>query len=129
MAVLALHPDAKADLDGMIPSDAALIAVCLQEVESDPKLVARLLDDHFGEDATGHYGVKKWARLWNGGLDIWRLRLWKAECSGVNYRIFYAYLQTQQRFYILGIVPRDEVDYDDPNSQLEVRIRAAFDSL
>jgi mRNA-degrading endonuclease RelE of RelBE toxin-antitoxin system len=129
MAVLALHPDAKADLDSMIPSDASLIAVILQELESDPGLAANLTDDGFDENAQGAYGVKKWTRLWNAGLDIWRLRLWKAEWLGLNYRIFYAYLRTQQRFYILAIVPRDQVDYDDPNHHLALRIRAAYDEL
>lgn len=129
MAVLALHPDAKADLEGMVPSEASLIAVILAELENDPKLAANLTDDGFDENGEGPYGVKKWARLWGQGLDIWRLRLWKAEWLGLNYRIFYAYLRTQQRFYILAVVPKDQVDYDDSNHHLAIRIRAAYDGL
>jgi|SRR5450631_2097723 len=129
MDVLALHPDAVADLAQMIPSDRELVAVCLDEIESDPKLASNLLEHGFGADSTGPYGVKKWSRLWNRGLDIWRMRLWAAEKSGLNYRIFYAYLVTQQRYYVLAIVPRDQVEYDNANSQLAIRIRTAFDNL
>lgn len=129
MPVLALHPDAKADLDGMSPADRATIAVCLQELESQPRLASNLLDHGFDEGHAGLYGVKKWSRLWKQGLDVWRLRLWDAEKQGLNYRIFYAYLPTQQRFYVLAVVPKDQVDYETPNSVLEIRIRAAFNSI
>jgi len=47
----------------------------------------------------------------------------------LNYRIFYAYLTTQQRYYILAIVPKAEVDYDNPDHHLAARIRTAYNSL
>jgi mRNA-degrading endonuclease RelE of RelBE toxin-antitoxin system len=127
--VLALHPDAQADLDGLAPRDKALLMVCLEELESDPDLADNLLDDGYDETGAGTYGPKKWIRFYRQGIDIWRLRLWKAEAAGLNYRVFYAYLPKQLRFYVLAIVPRNQVDYDDPSHHLAIRIRAAFDAL
>jgi hypothetical protein len=129
MQVLALHPDAVADMGSMIPSDRQVIAACLQEMEVDPDLESNLLLHGFDEQKLGIYGVKQWSRLWRQGLDIWRMRLWGAERLGLQYRIFYAYLRTQQRFYVLAVVPKTEVNYDDPNHHLAARIRAAYNSL
>jgi len=135
--VLGLHPDAISDLEEIRRcagnSVAADIVVALEELETDPNLQANLLDKGFGTDARGHptanYGVKTWARLWQGGRDIWRLRCFALERRGPNYRVIYAYLRTQQEFLVLAIVPKDSIDYDDPNDALARRIRAAYDAL
>jgi hypothetical protein len=92
-------------------------------------LYSNLLQHGFNEEKFGIYGVKHWTRFWRQGLDIWRMRLWGAERLGLQYRIFYAYLRSQRRFYVLAVVPKTEVNYDDPNHHLAVRIRAAYDSL
>lgn len=132
MAVLALHPDAIADLQAIkkaSPRDAAAIVVALQEMEGDPNLADNLTDHGFGASATDPYHVSKWLRYWKRGVDLWRVKSWKLERLGLRYRIIYAYVVSTREYRVLAIARRDQIDYDDERHALNQRIRTAYDEL
>ena len=136
MSVLGLHADAIRDLEairGRRAHDADLIVATLEAIEEDPELADNLLDHGFGANANGPYNVSKWNRLWRDGMDLWRMRCANLERLGLRYRIVYAYIarigHRGNRFVVLAIVQREEIDYDDPTHPLATRIRAAYDGL
>lgn len=111
------------------PDAGALIKVALQELRDDPDARDYLTDHGFGSDRNGRFGIKKWTRLWNLGLDIWRLRCWQLEDLGLNYRIIYAYVRGSGRYVVLAVLPKAKVEYDNDSDPYVIRIRAAYDNL
>ena len=127
---LSLHPDAAADLRGLMVSDqaeAGKIAAFLQQAKNDPKIIATLLDHDFGETRRKSYHVSKWLEFWNTGFHLWRVKLWSFPKGSLSYRIVYAYQPSTQHYHVLAIVHRD-FDYQTDHA-ITQRILLAYRSL
>lgn len=131
MLHLFVHHDAQKDLDELWESDedaAALIEATLDEIRGNEALLDALLEHDFGKRGDGaSFHVNKWVQLWRQGKDLWRLKVWELENERKRWRIIYAYMPTESRYYVLGVAPR-EFDYD-PNHPLSQRIMAAYEDL
>jgi mRNA-degrading endonuclease RelE of RelBE toxin-antitoxin system len=127
---LVIHDDAVGDLEAIERAAAPIAAkvwALLQQIQADPDLLDKLLDDGFGEDGQEPFAIRKWVRQWNQNRDLWRLKIWALERQGIQYRVIYAYHWRELRYYVLGVVPRS-FDYDEA-SALGKRILAACDGL
>jgi hypothetical protein len=120
------HQDAQDDLDSLWETDeqaAADIMVCLQEIEGDQDLLDRLNQDRFGAEFVDDFNVRLLIEQRDLNNNLWRLRVW----SVPNYRIIYAFIPSNGRFYVLGIMPRG-VDYAR-NHPFFKRIAAAYEQV
>ncbi len=130
MYKLLVHQDAAQDLEELWNTSeqaAARIAALLQEIQCDQTLLEALTDDDFGAYGFKKFHVKKWLHFWNKGFNLWRLKVWDLENSGLPYRIVYAYKVGRQQYYVLGIIHRN-FNYD-PNHPFTRRILRAYDSI
>ena len=130
IAHLSLHPDAVADLRGLMASDpgaAGKITAFLQQAKHDPKIIESLLDHGFGADRSESYDVSKWFEYWNAGYNLWRLKLWTFPKGSLKYRVVYAYQPSTQQYHVLAIVHRD-FDYQKDHESTK-RLLAAYRSL
>lgn len=131
MLQLYVHADAEADLEELWEIDeaaAATIVVTLEEIKADQGLLDALTDHDFGvdrEDSVFH--VNKWVSMWRSGKDLWRLKVWELETGPNRWRVVYAYFPAEQRYYVLGVVPR-EFNYDAKHP-ISKRILAAYEEL
>ena len=132
MYKISLHDDAKADLQTILDSDAVSarrIAAVLQEIEGNQDLLDCLTQHEYGRNHTAPFNVSKWLEFWKKNQDIWRLKIWDLEDKGLRYRIVYAYIRGKKDYRVLAIVPRSNINYDDPNDPLFERIHAAYKEL
>jgi mRNA-degrading endonuclease RelE of RelBE toxin-antitoxin system len=121
-ASLRLHKDAVQDLDQLrkdVPGVHARLVALLAQIKSDETLLAKLLDHGYGKDRAEIISVKKW---FAPGKNLWRLRYCELEEFGWQYRLIYVYLPEQVRFVVMGVFPREDFDYDDPNNPLHRRV-------
>lgn len=129
---IALHEDAKRDLDALYKVDedaAADIEVFLEEAKFNQYTLENLTHHgyvHYDDQA---YNVKEWQKAKKKRLNLWRLRLMWLENAASEYRIVYAFHPIEFRYYVLGVVPRRELDYDNFNSPISQRIINAYDDL
>lgn len=131
MIALFVHDDAKSDLLAIReenPEVAGKILALLEQLEADADLLDRLTQHDFGAYHSADFHVTKWQNQWRKGRDLWRLKVWDLEDSGVRYRIVYAFKPQEQHYHVLAIVPRSEFDYkeQEPISQ---RILRAYNTL
>lgn len=132
MYKIALHDDAKSDLKAILVRDAVSatrIAAVLQEIEGNQDLLDSLTQHDYGRNRSAPFNVSKWLKFWNRNQDIWRLKIWDLEDKGLRYRIVYAYIRGKKDYRVLAIVPRSNINYDDPNDSLSKRIKAAYEEL
>lgn len=127
---LFVHDDAEDDLNALwdeAPEIAARITVLLEELEGNQDLLDRLTQHDFGAYGSRDFHVSKWVEQWRKGKDLWRLKVWDLEKSGVRYRIVYAFVPGKGQYHVLGIVPRD-FNYE-ADHELSRRIFAAYENL
>lgn len=88
--------------------------------------MSKLHEKDYGNDGSGKMGVKWWATGSKdaGGKPLRRLRMWDLEDRGMSFRVIFIYDFSVKEFHVLGIVHRDEFDYDDRSNQLRARIMA-----
>lgn len=129
---LFVHADAESDLERIWAEDetaAARITVLLEEVQGNQGLLDRLTEHGFGSNPSAPFNVSKWHRQWNQGRDLWRLKAWNLERIRVRYRVIYAYLPGKRHYHVLAVLPRDQVNYDDPDDPITRRILRAYADL
>ncbi|KWE95590.1 hypothetical protein WL80_07230 [Burkholderia ubonensis] len=132
MALVELHPDAKADLRELAktePDFVKKLLALIQQLNCDAKLRDRLLEHGYGQSDIDVINVKKWLRLFKTGKDLWRFKPLGLGQVGLGHRVFYAFHWRSGCFYVLAISHRNLVDYDSPAHPLAQRIRRAYDSL
>lgn len=129
---IALQDDAKRDLDALyeIAEDAAAdIEVFLEEAKHNQYTLENLTRHGYVQYDDPAYSVKEWQKARKQRLNLWRLRLMWLEGTASDYRIVYAFHPVQFRYYVLGIVHRKKLDYDNFNSPICQRIISAYDDL
>jgi hypothetical protein len=130
LLALFVHDDAKADLKALLrrsPTAAAKIAAVLEQLRADEDLLDRLTQQDYGANQSEAFHVTQWFEQQRAGRNLWRLKVWELEDMGRKYRVVYAFKPREKHLYILGVVPREEFDYDqDSFSQ---RIISAYDKL
>lgn len=128
-ALIRVHNDAVADLRvirEVSPEAAAKLTAFIQQLRADKALISRLLDDGFGDGRNEPLSVAIWVSVKRiEKLPLWRLRAWDLERQDLKYRIVYCYNWRDRSYNIMAIVPRDEIDYDDPSNPLRKRIIAS----
>lgn len=131
MPRLAVHRDAADDLQSIKArgesADHDAILAFLQQAKADPALLQSLAEDWFGEDGSANYTVQKIVSLHQRGKRLWRVKVLTLKGMAVGYRVLYAFDQTLQVFYVLGIPPR-EISYDLSHPRIQ-RLIAVYDSL
>jgi hypothetical protein len=129
---LFIHEDALEDLDRLWVRDevaAARIVALIQQLKGDQVLLDHLTQHGYGKRSADEFDVSKWHRQWKLGRDLWRLEAWDLEQQGLRYRVIYAYVTGERRYYVLGVLPREQVDYDNPEDPITRRILRAYDEL
>ena len=129
---VALQEDAKRDLDALYESDeaaAADIEVFLEETKNNQYTLENLTRNGYVQYDDPAYNVKEWKEAKKRRLNLWRLQLAWLQGPASNYRIVYAFYPIQFRYYILGIVHRKQLDYDNFNSPICQRIISTYDDL
>lgn len=134
MHPLFVHDDAASDLDNIWktePDTAKTITALLEELDCNDQLREHLLEERYGSREPAKFQVQKWQEQWRQDRDLWRLKIWSLERNGIRYRIIYAYEYSSRRpgFHVLGIVHRNELDYDSEDHPTSKRILAAFHNL
>jgi hypothetical protein len=127
---LAVHADAKEDLDLLRkqdPATAARIVAVLQEIQSDQGLLDALTAQDYGAYGSKPIHVTKVQKLWQAGADIWRLKIWELENQGIRQRIIYAYLPRKGAYFVLGVIPRSHA-YDTTHPRIR-RIIETYEDL
>lgn len=132
MIEIVLLEEAEEDLGRIrVKSPAAerrLLAV-LEALEDDVELQRNLHKSYYRTYGDADADIKKWVVAAQLGCDIHRLRAFYIEENGFNYRVIYALDRNNDYCYILAIVPRSVIDYDDPNNDLNKRIFASYNAL
>jgi hypothetical protein len=127
---LSIHEDAERDLEALWSEDeesAAILEAFLEEVMDSQDLLERFSREDYAD--TLHdpgFDIKRWQSLWKD-YPVWRLRLFYVPWGAAVRRIVYTYHPGEQRYYILGILPRS-FDYD-PKHPLAKRIIRACEEL
>jgi hypothetical protein len=128
---LYIHEDAKADLKEIYrkaPKTAACIEVFLQEIKGNQDLLDRLTQQDYGPEGYAPFHVSGWFQQWNKGKNLWRLKLWDLESKGIKYRIIYAFIPHQRKYYVLAILSRNNFNYEE-NDPRTKRILDAYEAL
>lgn len=115
MLRLQIHDDAEQDVLEIAthePIAARRLAALFEQLRGDPRLLARLLEDRYGESGTTIFSIRKWVEQWRKGNDLWRIKDWTLEELKLHYRIIYAYMIPTHSIYILAVVPRS-FNYDE----------------
>jgi len=125
--VIRVHNDAVEDLRTIKATDpvaAGRLVALIQQLKADPGLKDKLLDQGFGDDRKEPISVKKWHSVYVKveRQPVWRLKSWELERDGLKYRLIYLYYWRDQSYNILAIVPRGEINYDDPSHPIRKRI-------
>ncbi len=125
--MIRVHPDAVTDLREIKQTDPAAagqLVAFIQQLKADPSLKDKLLEHNFGADRAHEISVSKWISIYARveRLPVWRLKAWSMERQGLKYRLLYLYYWPDKTFWILGIAPRESIDYDDPSHPLRLRI-------
>jgi hypothetical protein len=124
--LIRIHNDATSDLESIKTIDPLgfnrLVAL-IQQLKVDSLLISKLLDHDFGHDGSKDISVSKWLNVYKiERLPIWRLKFWDLEDEGLKYRIIYCYNYPDKSHNVMAIVPRGELNYDDPNNPIRKRI-------
>ena len=128
---LALHDDAKSDLDALwqINEDAAAdILAFLDEAKLNQRTLENFSINGYVQYGVAPYNVKEWVEARRDRYILWRTRLLWLKGSAHNYRIIYAFHPREYRYYVLGVVDKELFSYDI-NNPISKRITAAYDAL
>lgn len=132
MKRVVLHRDAISDIQRILLLDdlsAKRVLAVLEQAKRERRFFEKLRQHGYRDPVGDRLDVKWWRRLQKCGQDVWRVRLPDLELSGKTYRVVYAFKRLADSIHVLAIVPREEVDYDDPNHPFSHRIQRALDSI
>lgn len=102
----------------------------IEQLQADPALKDKLLEHDFGAGASQGVSVMKWLDVKNvDRVPLWRLKSWDLEKEGLKYRFIYFYYWRNQTFNVLAVVPRNELNYDDPEHPIRKRVIATVKRL
>jgi hypothetical protein len=124
--MLDVHSDATCDLREIAASDrqaAGRLASLLVQLRTDKALRDKLLEHNYGAGQSTGIHVSQWfdfSRV--GRKPVWRVKSWDLERQGLKYRIIYIFDWKSQDHVILAVVPRGELDYDDPSHPIRRRV-------
>ncbi|MDQ8001698.1 MAG: hypothetical protein REU00_17515 [Pseudomonadota bacterium] len=132
---LEIHDDATADLRQIRSDDPVAFGrlfALLQHLRADETAQTKLLDHGFGSNKDEDFSVSKWLSTFRR-VPAWRLKFWDLEKQGLKYRIIYVWVWRERAFYVMAVVRRDTLDYDDINDPIRQRVarscRADFPDL
>lgn len=124
--LIRVHNDATCDLKRIKESDPEgfyRLVAFIQQIRTDARLVDKLLDHGHGSDRKEPISVMKWIGVQKvERLNVWRVKSWDLERQRLKYRLIYCYNWPDQSYNIMAIVPRDEIDYDDPSHPIRLRV-------
>lgn len=127
---LALHDDAKADLERIHETDedaAADIEVFLEEAKHNQETLDNLTRKGYVRYDECPFDVKEWDEVKRRKYNLWRVRLLWVDGAAAKYRIVYAFHPVEHRYYVLGIVDRN-FGYDLQHERSK-KILLAYDAL
>lgn len=135
MYELIVGDDASDDLEEILAVNAPAayrLAVFLQELEADQKLLEKLSWDQYGgkphePEKGATFSVSKVYSLYRKGKNIWRLRDFELSREGFEYRIIYAYIPSKDLYFVLAVVER-AFDYDQSHPVTQ-RVLDAYQKL
>jgi hypothetical protein len=120
-------PGAVADMAGVRLSDPdalAVVAVFLQEAESDEELIDKCTTHGNIEIGSHRVNVTAWVMARSAGMNLFRFRI--LDTPATVYRIVYGYDWHTRRIGILAVVHKDNFDYG-LSSDLADRIQDDWD--
>lgn len=121
-----IHNDATDDLRQIRtvdPTGFRCLVAFIEQLRADHALMDKLLDHRYGSDRKGVISVMKWINVQKvERLPVWRAKSWDLERQGLKYRLIYCYNWPDQSYNIMAIVPRGDIDYDDPNHPIRKRV-------
>lgn len=129
---IVLHDDVADDLRRIrvrSPSAEKRILAVLEAAEDDSVLMSMLQCGHYRTYGDADTDIKRWVLARQLGYAIHRLRAFYIEEYGFNYRVIYAVDSSEDYCYVLAIAHRDDIDYDNANHPLNLRIFNAYRSL
>jgi mRNA-degrading endonuclease RelE of RelBE toxin-antitoxin system len=128
---ISYHDDVERDLDAIYevdPESGDEIVAFLDEVQASEELLDRFSSEAFRSPRDPAFDVDRWGSMWRN-YALWRVKLLYTNSEASRYRIIYTYHPTERRYYILAIVHRDQLNYDDANHPIRRRIVDAYRSL
>ena len=118
-----IHESAEADIDRLWQTDpkaAAAVLATLEQLDADPRLVDKLTTHGNNPLGANEINVKRWQRIRSRQGDLWRLRALNTPAT--SHRVVYGYQIQTRQICVLGVVHKDEFDYDNPSNPLAQRI-------
>lgn len=125
-----IHEHGEADLDRLWQTDrraAAAVVATLEQLAADPRLVDKLTTHGNNQVGLHEINVKRWQRIRAKQGDLWRFRALNTPAT--SYRVVYGYEIQARRICVLGVVHKDEFNYDDPTNPVAQRIVAVWRSF
>lgn len=121
---------ASSDLEAIYLVDeesASIIVSILDEMDNDEELADTLIIHHYRDIQDPAYDVSRFQAFYHKGFNIYRLKCWDYQGSVVPYRVVYAHYR--DRIYVLAVVERGKLNYDDKNSEINQRIIRDYGQL
>ena len=118
-----VHAHAAADIEALWhanPPAAASVVATLEQLGADPRLIDKLTTHGNNQIGAQEINVKRWQRIRAKQGDLWRFRA--LNTSATSYRVIYGYQIQTRQICVLGVVHKDEFDYDNPSNLLAQRI-------
>ena len=135
MTPIRLHPSAEEDLNRLSNHIKGMVFVILREMRDNPDLNDSLLshDETVETGDSVSVNIQKWLSQYNQGRNLWRLKpINTLKGRPLPFRMFYAYKPYEQgipaSFWLLGVLPRGYVTYDE-DGQYEQRIIRDYQSI
>lgn len=132
MLEFVFHPDTQADFQRIVvksPSAKSRIVAALEAASEDATLLNNLSLNYYRTYGEHDTDIKRWVVALQLGYTLRRFRFLYLEENGYHYRIVYATDDVDDYCYILAILRRDEINYDDPNDPINQRIFTAYTAL
>jgi hypothetical protein len=122
--LIKVHNDATNDLKSIKNINKDLfsrILMLIQQLKNDEKLIKILLDHKSGKEEK--ISVQELVRVKRQeNLIIRRLKFNELEKDGIKYRIIYYFDWKLNDYYIMAIINRNDLDYDNPNDTTICRV-------
>lgn len=132
MKRIELLPQALTDIKNILLLDdlsGKRILAVLEQAKRDKTFFAKFRKHGHRDVIDDRLDVKQWKRMQVMGRDVWRIRLPDLETNGKTFRVVYAFKKPPETIYILAIVRREDIDYDNPDHPFSRRILDALASL
>jgi mRNA-degrading endonuclease RelE of RelBE toxin-antitoxin system len=125
-----ISPNAASDIRILKAENAAAAAAVLatlEQIANDPNALDKLTTQDNVKVGSIHLNVKKWNEMQRMVGNLWRLRI--LDTPATSYRVIYGYHWQTKQLYILAVVHKELLDYDDRATEINRRITADWRSL